>query len=70
MAFAEVSDAFSDGTGILLGLGYPSMAAYHFTPMFDHIMELDILPRNLFSFSLSLSADIPSHLILGQIDDT
>jgi hypothetical protein len=40
MAFADKSDAFGDGTGILLGLGFPSMAAYNFTPVFDHIMQL------------------------------
>jgi hypothetical protein len=44
MAFAKTSDAFSDGTGILLGLGFPSMAAYHFTPMFDHLMDMEVLP--------------------------
>eukprot|EP00347_Sterkiella_histriomuscorum_P013419 403364776 len=69
MAFAQISDAFVDGTGILLGLGYPQMAAYGFTPFFDHIMESGILPKNIFSFSLSSSSDIPSHLILGEIDN-
>ncbi|CDW74522.1 pepsinogen a [Stylonychia lemnae] len=70
MAFAEVSDAFADGTGILLGLGFPSMSAYQFTPAFDHMMQLGVLPHNVFSFSLGVVEDTPSHLILGQIDDS
>ena len=52
MAIAKVSDAFVDGTGILLGLGYPSMAAFGFEPVFDHIMQEKLLPRNIFSFHL------------------
>ena len=40
MAFADQADCFEDGTGILMGLGYPSMAAYGYTPFFDHIMQL------------------------------
>jgi hypothetical protein len=60
MAFADKSDAFGDGTGILLGLGFPSMAAYNFTPVFDHIMNMGILPANTFSFWLSLNPMVPS----------
>ena len=68
MACAQVADAFSDGTGILLGLGFPSMAAFHFKPMFDHIMDLKILPSNIFSFWLSLNEDVPSELLFGKVD--
>mmetsp|Transcript_33104 Transcript_33104/g.24356 ORF Transcript_33104/g.24356 Transcript_33104/m.24356 type:complete len:132 (-) Transcript_33104:13-408(-) len=68
MAFADKSDAFTDGTGILMGLGFPSMAAYNFTPVFDHIMQLKLLPQNIFSFSLSLNPQTPSQLLFGKID--
>ena len=70
LGYARVSDAFEDGTGILMGLGFPAMAAYHFTPVFDHIMESKILPRNIFSFWLSLNEMTPSQLLFGRIDDT
>jgi len=68
MAFAKTSDAFSDGTGILLGLGYPSMAAYNYTPMFDHLMNMHVLPHNIFSFWLSLNEKTSSQLLFGKID--
>lgn len=68
MAFAQTSDAFSDGTGILMGLGYPKMAAYNYTPMFDHLMSMKTLPANIFSFWLSLNEETPSQLLLGKVN--
>lgn len=68
MAIAEQSDAFNDGTGILLGLGYPSMAAFGYTPVFDHMMKLNVLPKNIFSFWLSQNTDVPSSLVFGKTE--
>lgn len=31
-------------------------------------MDLDILPKNIFSFWLSMSTDIPSQLLFGTTD--
>ena len=70
MAVAKEATSFREGTDILLGLGYPSMAAFGFTPVFDHLMKLQVLPQNLFSFWLSMKEDIPSQLMFGKIDQT
>jgi hypothetical protein len=58
-----------DGTGILLGLGYPVMAAHGFTPAFDSIMNASVLPKNIFSFWFSLNTDTPSSLVFGKIEE-
>ncbi|CAD8135397.1 unnamed protein product [Paramecium pentaurelia] len=56
--FAEIvrenGDVFaqSDFDGIV-GLAYPTMAAYHFNPLFDNIMQQKLLDRNVFSFYFS-----------------
>ncbi|CAD8100887.1 unnamed protein product [Paramecium sonneborni] len=56
--FAEIvrenGDVFaqSDFDGIV-GLAYPSMAAYNFNPLFDNIMSQKLLDRNVFSFYFS-----------------
>lgn len=68
MAFASVAECFGEGTGILMGLGYPSMAAYSFTPFFDHVMNLQVLPSNIFSFWLSLNQNTPSRLVFGKTE--
>jgi len=68
MAFAEKEDAMGDSTGILLGLGFPSMAANNYTPLFDHLMQNHVLPRNIFSFWLSLNEETPSELLFGAIN--
>lgn len=68
MAMAQQSDAFSDGTGVLLGLGYPSMSAFGFTPVFDTLMNIKVLPKNIFSFWLSLNTDVPSSLVFGKVE--
>ncbi|CAD8107416.1 unnamed protein product [Paramecium sonneborni] len=56
--FAEIvrenGDVFaqSDFDGIV-GLAYPTMAAYNFNPLFDNIMQQKLLDRNVFSFYFS-----------------
>ncbi|CAD8197251.1 unnamed protein product [Paramecium octaurelia] len=56
--FAEIvrenGDVFaqSDFDGIV-GLAYPSMAAYNFNPLFDNIIKQKLLDRNVFSFYFS-----------------
>lgn len=37
----------------IVGLAYPSMAAYNFNPLFDNIMKQKKLDQNVFSFYLS-----------------
>ena len=54
MAMAQRAGAFNEGTGVLMGLAFPSMAAYNFTPMFDHVMKSQLLSQNIFSFWFSL----------------
>jgi len=44
------------------------MAAYNFTPMFDHLMNMHVLPNNIFSFWLSLNEKTPSQLLFGKVD--
>ena len=44
------------------------MAAYNFTPVFDHIMQMKLLPNNVFSFWLSLDPHTPSELLFGYIN--
>lgn len=69
MGMAVESDAFSDGTGVLFGLGYPKMAAFGFTPVFDHLMKTNVLPKNIFSFWLSTDTDVPSSLVFGKTEN-
>ncbi|CAD8053380.1 unnamed protein product [Paramecium primaurelia] len=72
--FAEIvrenGDVFaqSDFDGIV-GLAYPSMAAYNFNPLFDNIMQQKLLDRNVFSFYFSRQeGSRSSELTLGGWD--
>ncbi|CAD8132993.1 unnamed protein product [Paramecium octaurelia] len=57
--------AYSDFDGIV-GLAYPTMAAYHFNPLFDNIMQQKLLDRNVFSFYFSRQENSrTSELTLG-----
>lgn len=61
--------AMSDFDGIV-GLAYPSMAAYNFSPMFDNIMKQKLLDRNVFSFYFSRNeGSKTSELTLGGWDN-
>ena len=50
----ETGHVFQTGrfSGIL-GLGYPTMAAYDITPVFDNVMKQRLLSVNMFSFYYS-----------------
>ncbi|CAD8178863.1 unnamed protein product [Paramecium octaurelia] len=72
--FAEIvkenGDVFaqSDFDGIV-GLAYPSMAAYNFNPFFDNVMSQKLLDRNVFSFYFSRQeGSKSSELTLGGWD--
>lgn len=50
----------------IMGLGFPSLSAYDFTPVFDNIMTQGLLPAPMFSFYLSNSpAEHGSVLLFG-----
>lgn len=44
------------------------MAAFNFNPVFDNIMDQNLLPSNLFSFYYSLDPHEDSQVIFGQVD--
>merc|ERR1711957_798572 len=66
----ENGDVFAAGkfSGIL-GLAYPSMAAYNQTPVFDSIMNQKLLEHNIMTFYYSLNEDTDGQISLGFIDD-
>lgn len=65
----EVGDVFSQSkfSGIL-GLAFPSMAAFNFQPVFDSLMSQHALQSNIMSFYYSLDFAEHSTLTLGAID--
>jgi cathepsin D len=65
----EVGDVFSQSkfSGIL-GLAFPSMAAFDFKPVFDSMMSQGVLTSNIMSFYYSLDFSEHSSLTLGAID--
>jgi cathepsin D len=65
----EVGDVFSQSkfSGIL-GLAFPSMAAFNFKPVFDSLMSQHALTSNIMSFYYSLDFAEHSTLTLGAID--
>ncbi|CAG9320123.1 NAPSA_5 [Blepharisma stoltei] len=67
----EVGDIFVQGkfSGIL-GLGFPSMAAFNFNPVFDNIVEQNLLSSNIFSFYYSLDPEEESQIIFGEVDES
>lgn len=64
-------DVFNDAkfAGIL-GLAFPSMAAFGFQPVFDGFMESKVLPQNLFTFYYSLDPQEESQVTFGWIDES
>jgi len=67
----ENGDVFAAGkfSGIL-GLAYPSMAAYNQTPVFDSIIKQKLLKNNIMTFFYSLNENTDGQISLGFIDDT
>eukprot|EP00743_Colponemidia_sp_Colp-15_P002315 GILK01002510.1.p1 GENE.GILK01002510.1~~GILK01002510.1.p1 ORF type:complete len:415 (+),score=48.30 GILK01002510.1:78-1322(+) len=52
----------------IVGLGMPSIAVAHSTPLFDHLMQKGVLPKNQFSVYMSNQDGMDGALILGGID--
>jgi cathepsin D len=71
--FAEIldesGDVFSAGkfSGIL-GLGFPGMAAYDVVPVFDMIINLKELDKNIMSFYYSYNENSDGEVCFGQIN--
>ncbi len=68
---SEIGDVFAAGkfSGIL-GLAYPSMAAYQQTPVFDSIIEKKLLTNNIITFYYSYNENTNGQISLGYIDRT
>ena len=69
--FEESGDVFVSGkfSGIL-GLAYPSMAAFNFDPVFDSIIKKKVLKNNLITFFYSFDEKVDGQVTLGYIDKT
>jgi cathepsin D len=67
----EKGDVFAAGkfSGIL-GLAFPSMAAYDQTPVFDSIIKQNLLRNNIITFFYSLNEDTDGQISLGFIDES
>lgn len=67
----EIGDVFAAGkfSGIL-GLAYPSMAAYNQTPVFDSMIEKKLLTNNIMTFHYSFNENTNGQITIGYIDKT
>lgn len=54
----------------VLGLGYPSLAVGNSVPVFDRIMDQQLLDKPIFSFHLNKDDSYGGELILGGIDNS
>ena len=65
----EIGQVFADAkfSGIL-GLGFPSMAAYDLSPVFDSMMNQKLLEKNIVSFYYSLNPLEQSEILFGEVD--
>ena len=52
----------------ILGLAFPALSAYDFTPLFDNLMAQRLLRRNWLAFKLSRYPAQDSALLLGEPD--
>lgn len=67
----EEGDVFNDGKfSGLLGLSFPSLAASGTVPVFDNIIQNNLLDSNIFSFYYSLNPSETSQLTIGYIDES
>ncbi len=67
----QIGQVFADGkfSGIL-GLGFPSMAAYNLSPVFDSMMNQKLLEKNIISFYYSLNPLEQSEITIGGVDSS
>jgi len=65
----EIGDVFAAGkfSGIL-GLAYPSMAAYDQTPVFDSMIQKNLLKNNIMTFHYSYNENTDGQITIGYID--
>jgi hypothetical protein len=52
-----------------MGLAFPTMSAYGFLPVFDHLVKKKNFSRNIFSFWMSSDVSKKSQLIFGGLDN-
>lgn len=64
-------DVFNDAkfSGIL-GLAFPTMAAFGFQPVFDSLMKNEELPSNIFTFYYSFNPEDESNVTFGWLDES
>jgi cathepsin D len=67
----EKGDVFEAGkfSGIL-GLAYPTMAAYDQTPVFDSLINKKLLQKNIMTFYYSFNESTDGQISLGFIDES
>jgi hypothetical protein len=65
----QTGDVFEEAqfSGIL-GLGFPGLAAYDVVPVFDSIIEDNLLDSNVISFYYTYNEDQDGEISFGFID--
>lgn len=61
---------FDDSFDAIIGLAYPAMSDGGSSPLFDTMMDQNLLNMNVFAFYMSLNEDENSELIFGWIDSS
>ncbi len=61
---------FDESFDAIIGLAYPAMADGGSTPLFDTMIDQNLLNMNVFAFYMSLNEYDNSELIFGWIDST
>ena len=68
MMTEQVGDVFmTPAFSGILGLAFPALSAYDFTPLFDNIAAQKLLPEPMFAFALG-GEDEPSAVLMGAPD--
>jgi hypothetical protein len=52
----------------ILGLAYPSMAAYGVVPVFDNIIKQNLIKKNVMTFFYSVNENTNGEITIGYID--
>ncbi len=68
MMTTQVGDVFmTPAFSGILGLAFPALSAYDFTPFFDNIAAQKLLPKAMFAFALGGKGE-PSAILMGEPD--
>lgn len=68
MMTEQVGDVFmTPSFSGILGLAFPALSAYDFTPFFDNIAAQKLLPEPMFAFALGGEGE-PSAILMGSVD--